>query len=74
MLFQVYKCLIEKIEHIPGAKVENNKFCLSVHYRCVEEKVRTEFYGLPVYRKLPFRVEKGNDLCENLHYCRGGVN
>lgn len=24
---------------IPGAKVENNKFCVSVHYRCVEEKV-----------------------------------
>jgi trehalose-6-phosphatase len=23
----------------PGAKVENNKFCVSVHYRCVEEKV-----------------------------------
>ncbi|XP_075479717.1 putative trehalose-phosphate phosphatase H isoform X1 [Primulina tabacum] len=35
---EVYKTLIEKIKHIPGAKVENNKFCLSVHYRCVEEK------------------------------------
>ncbi|KAL0368812.1 UNVERIFIED_CONTAM: putative trehalose-phosphate phosphatase D [Sesamum calycinum] len=38
MIDEVYRCLIEKIEHIPGAKVENNKFCLSVHYRCVEEK------------------------------------
>ncbi|XP_075521177.1 putative trehalose-phosphate phosphatase H [Primulina tabacum] len=35
---EVYKTLIEKIKHIPGAKVENNKFCLSVHYRRVEEK------------------------------------
>ncbi|XP_073140997.1 probable trehalose-phosphate phosphatase D isoform X2 [Henckelia pumila] len=34
----VYKTLIEKLKHIPGAKVENNIFCLSVHYRCVEEK------------------------------------
>ncbi|KAK4387740.1 putative trehalose-phosphate phosphatase D [Sesamum angolense] len=38
MIDEVYRCLIEKIEHIRGAKVENNKFCLSVHYRCVEEK------------------------------------
>ncbi|KZV28918.1 putative trehalose-phosphate phosphatase J [Dorcoceras hygrometricum] len=35
---EVYRTLIDKIKHIPGAKVENNKFCLSVHYRCVEEK------------------------------------
>ncbi|KAK6130649.1 hypothetical protein DH2020_035624 [Rehmannia glutinosa] len=38
MIDEVYKSLIEKIEYIPGAKVENNKFCLSVHYRCVDEK------------------------------------
>lgn len=36
---QVYAQLIEKTKSIPGAKVENNKFCVSVHYRCVEEKV-----------------------------------
>ncbi|XP_047962005.1 probable trehalose-phosphate phosphatase E isoform X1 [Salvia hispanica] len=35
---EVYKALIEQVKHIPGAKVENNRFCLSVHYRCVEEK------------------------------------
>ncbi|XP_011099372.1 probable trehalose-phosphate phosphatase D isoform X2 [Sesamum indicum] len=38
MINEVYRALMEKIKHIPGAKVENNKFCLSVHYRCVEEK------------------------------------
>ncbi|KAL0440217.1 UNVERIFIED_CONTAM: putative trehalose-phosphate phosphatase D [Sesamum latifolium] len=38
MIDEVYKALIEKVKCIPGAKVENNKFCLSVHYRCVEEK------------------------------------
>ncbi|KAK1264161.1 putative trehalose-phosphate phosphatase 6 [Acorus gramineus] len=36
---KVYKALMEKTKSIPGAKVENNKFCLSVHYRCVDEKV-----------------------------------
>nr|GMC56432.1 probable trehalose-phosphate phosphatase J [Ipomoea batatas] len=38
MIDEVYKALLGKTKSIPGAKVENNKFCLSVHYRCVEEK------------------------------------
>ncbi|KAF8023476.1 hypothetical protein BT93_F0856 [Corymbia citriodora subsp. variegata] len=38
MIDQVYKTLVEKTKSIPGAKVETNKFCLSVHYRCVDEK------------------------------------
>ncbi|GFQ04417.1 probable trehalose-phosphate phosphatase e, partial [Phtheirospermum japonicum] len=38
MIDEVHKSLVEKINYIPGAIVENNKFCLSVHYRCVEEK------------------------------------
>ncbi|XP_048335251.1 probable trehalose-phosphate phosphatase J [Ziziphus jujuba] len=38
MIDEVYKQLVEKTMSIPGAKVENNKFCVSVHYRCVEEK------------------------------------
>lgn len=37
--FQVYKALLEKTKSIPGASVEHNKFCLSVHFRCVDEKV-----------------------------------
>ncbi|KAJ4701307.1 Trehalose 6-phosphate phosphatase [Melia azedarach] len=37
MIDQVYKTLLEKTKSIPGAKVENNKFCLSVHFRCVDE-------------------------------------
>ncbi|KGN48762.1 probable trehalose-phosphate phosphatase J [Cucumis sativus] len=42
MIDQVYKELVEKTKSTPGAKVENNKFCLSVHYRCVEEKKWSE--------------------------------
>ena len=37
---EAHGALVERVEaSIPGAKVENNKFCLSVHFRCVDEKV-----------------------------------
>ncbi|GJN10966.1 hypothetical protein PR202_ga29117 [Eleusine coracana subsp. coracana] len=35
---EVYRTLTSKMEPIPGAKVEHNKFCLSVHFRCVQEE------------------------------------
>ncbi|KAK7301226.1 hypothetical protein RJT34_12087 [Clitoria ternatea] len=38
MINEVYNILVEKTKCVPGAKVENNKFCLSVHFRCVDEK------------------------------------
>ncbi|XP_022929319.1 probable trehalose-phosphate phosphatase J isoform X1 [Cucurbita moschata] len=38
MIDEVYQKLVEKIKSTPGAKVENNKFCISVHFRCVDEK------------------------------------
>nr|CAZ96191.1 putative trehalose-phosphatase (C-terminal fragment) [Saccharum hybrid cultivar R570] len=38
VLEEVYAALVSQVEpSIPGAKVENNKFCLSVHFRCVGE-------------------------------------
>lgn len=37
---QVLCSLIESTKDIKGVKVEDNKFCISVHYRNVEEKVR----------------------------------
>jgi trehalose 6-phosphate phosphatase len=40
MYVQVYETLTAKMESIPGAIVEDNKFCLSVHFRCVDEKVK----------------------------------
>lgn len=36
---QAFRALEEKTKATPGARVENNKFCLSVHFRCVDEKV-----------------------------------
>ncbi|CAL9071754.1 probable trehalose-phosphate phosphatase 6 [Musa acuminata AAA Group] len=38
MIKKVHKALSEKTKPIPGAKLENNKFCVSVHFRCVDEK------------------------------------
>uniref|UniRef100_A0A0E0I0U0 Trehalose 6-phosphate phosphatase n=1 Tax=Oryza nivara TaxID=4536 RepID=A0A0E0I0U0_ORYNI len=38
MINEVFRLLIDKTKAIDGVKVENNKFCVSVHYRNVEEK------------------------------------
>ncbi|OIW00416.1 hypothetical protein TanjilG_05766 [Lupinus angustifolius] len=38
MIDEVYQQLVEKSKSTPGARVENNKFCISVHFRCVDEK------------------------------------
>lgn len=39
---QVYRTLTAKMESIAGAKVEHNKYCLSVHFRCVQEEVSND--------------------------------
>jgi len=39
-VMQVFRLLVDKVRGIDGAKVENNKFCVSVHYRNVNEKVK----------------------------------
>ncbi|XP_074319588.1 putative trehalose-phosphate phosphatase F [Silene latifolia] len=38
MIDEVFTSLVESTEDIKGATVENNKFCVSVHYRNVDEK------------------------------------
>ncbi|XP_065857966.1 probable trehalose-phosphate phosphatase F [Euphorbia lathyris] len=38
MIDEVFRILVENTKDIKGAKVENHKFCTSVHYRNVEEK------------------------------------
>ncbi|KAE9604774.1 putative trehalose-phosphatase [Lupinus albus] len=42
MIHRVYQQLVDKTKPIPGAMVENNKFCVSVHFRCVDEKKWSE--------------------------------
>ncbi|KAI4382062.1 hypothetical protein MLD38_008070 [Melastoma candidum] len=63
MIDEVYQALVEKTESTPGAKVENNKFCVSVHFRRVEEKkwdelalqVRSVLKNYPKLRLTPGR-------------------
>ncbi|CAA7401001.1 unnamed protein product [Spirodela intermedia] len=38
MIDVVSKLLAEKTRAIRGSRVENNRFCVSVHFRCVDEK------------------------------------
>ncbi|XP_031481463.1 probable trehalose-phosphate phosphatase G [Nymphaea colorata] len=38
MIDEVFNSLVESTKGIDGIKVENNKFCVSVHYRCVKEE------------------------------------
>ncbi|MFS7914356.1 putative trehalose-phosphatase [Helianthus anomalus] len=38
MIDEVFRTLVDVTKDIPGAKVENHKFCTSVHYRNVDEK------------------------------------
>lgn len=45
MIDEVCGLLMEKTKSTAGAKVENNKFCLSVHFRCVDEKKWSELAG-----------------------------
>lgn len=39
MIDEVYKELVDITKSTEGVRVENNKFCASVHFRCVDEKV-----------------------------------
>lgn len=38
MIDEVFSSLVENTKDIKGSNVENNKFCVSVHYRNVDEK------------------------------------
>ncbi|KAL0453135.1 UNVERIFIED_CONTAM: putative trehalose-phosphate phosphatase F, partial [Sesamum latifolium] len=37
MISEVYRTFVEITKDIKGAKVENHKFCVSLHYRNVDE-------------------------------------
>nr|CAB3458663.1 unnamed protein product [Digitaria exilis] len=69
---EVCRALTAKTAAIPGATVENNKFCLSVHFRCVPEEVRiiTKWRALEdqvrsVLKEYPdLRLTKGRKVLE----------
>ncbi|XP_061343756.1 probable trehalose-phosphate phosphatase J [Gastrolobium bilobum] len=67
MIDEVYQQLVEKTKSTPGARVENNKFCVSVHFRCVDEKKWSELAHqvrsvLKEYPKL--RLSQGRKVLE----------
>ncbi|XP_041006767.1 probable trehalose-phosphate phosphatase H [Juglans microcarpa x Juglans regia] len=67
MIDEVYKQLVEKTKATPGAQVEHNKFCVSVHFRRVEEKKWNELAQqvrsvLKEYPKL--RLTQGRKVLE----------
>ncbi|KAJ8765732.1 hypothetical protein K2173_014854 [Erythroxylum novogranatense] len=67
MIDEVYRELVEKIKSTPGAKVENNKFCVSVHFRCVEEKKWSELAHVvkSVLKEYPkLRLSQGRKVLE----------
>jgi trehalose 6-phosphate phosphatase len=53
MIEEVHERLAETTRCIPGAKVENNKFCVSVHFRCVDEKVGSRCVALRAWPQMP---------------------
>lgn len=52
MIDEVYRSLIEITKDIAGSNIENNKFCISVHYRNVDEKVMASEIWFRVYKIL----------------------
>ncbi|KAL5142506.1 putative trehalose-phosphate phosphatase J [Glycine soja] len=67
LIDEVYQQLVEKTKSTPGALVENNKLCLSVHFRCVDEKKWSELARqvksiLKEYPKL--RLTQGRKVLE----------
>ncbi|KAK9059223.1 hypothetical protein SSX86_021842 [Deinandra increscens subsp. villosa] len=56
---EVFRILVEVTKDIPGAFVENHKFCTSVHYRNVDEKVRNSLalHTANVLRKRKYSIE-----------------
>ncbi|XP_050291075.1 probable trehalose-phosphate phosphatase J isoform X2 [Quercus robur] len=67
MIDEVFKLLVEKTKSTSGAQVENNKFCVSVHFRRVDEKIWCELAEqvksvLKEYPKL--RLTQGRKVLE----------
>jgi len=52
---QVRKLLTECTKDIKGAKIENNKFCVSVHYRNVDEEVLSTTPFFPFWLSLLYK-------------------
>ncbi|XP_073043583.1 probable trehalose-phosphate phosphatase F [Primulina eburnea] len=64
---EAFRALVEITKDIVGAKVENNKFCVSVHYRNVDEKSWTTVgeYVNDILKQYPrLRLTHGRKVLE----------
>ncbi|QHN99854.1 Trehalose-phosphate phosphatase A [Arachis hypogaea] len=79
LIDEVFESLVESTKDIKGAKVENNKFCVSVHYRNVDDK-SWDLVGQIVHDILKgyprLRLTHGRKvyLSESFYSCFGGFN
>ncbi|KAL2540077.1 Trehalose-phosphate phosphatase A [Abeliophyllum distichum] len=67
MIDEVFRSLVAVTEDIVGAKVENNRFCISVHYRNVDEKSWTTIgqYVHEILKQYPrLRLTHGRKVLE----------
>ncbi|CAK7337042.1 unnamed protein product [Dovyalis caffra] len=67
MIDEVLSSLVKSTENIKGAQVENNKFCVSVHYRNVDEENWTAVWECvqDVIKKYPrLRMTHGRKVLE----------
>ncbi|WOK97630.1 putative trehalose-phosphate phosphatase 6 [Canna indica] len=67
MMQEVYKKLVEETKFIMGSRVEDNKFSLSVHFRCVDEKIWSSLIELvtSVLKEYPkLRLTLGRKVLE----------
>ena len=73
---QVYEKLGESVKDIDGARMEDNKFCVSVHYRNVAEDVIVLYLGVYIsYRKCALGLFELNmdHLNSNSYSCFSGL-
>ncbi|XP_072064315.1 trehalose-phosphate phosphatase A-like [Arachis hypogaea] len=68
LIDEVFESLVESTKDIKGAKVENNKFCVCVHYRNVDDKVHWDLVGQIVHDILKgyprFQLTHGRKVLE----------
>ncbi|KAL2555985.1 Trehalose-phosphate phosphatase A [Forsythia ovata] len=67
MIDEVFRSLVTVAKDIVGAKVENNRFCISVHYRNVDEKSWTTIgqYVHEILKQYPrLRLTHGRKVLE----------
>eukprot|EP00252_Welwitschia_mirabilis_P008529 TRINITY_DN2042_c0_g1_i5.p1 TRINITY_DN2042_c0_g1~~TRINITY_DN2042_c0_g1_i5.p1 ORF type:complete len:384 (+),score=68.57 TRINITY_DN2042_c0_g1_i5:169-1152(+) len=70
---EVYNLLKERTEFFKGAKIENNKYCIAIHFRCVKEEswsvlVKEVFSILSEFPEL--RITQGRKVIQTISFLK----